>query len=103
MGQGKPPYPENHAYGVKNVVGSDIWNAAKCIHGEPTHKELQPDNDLGKSTKPNCRNQVRRPEDDNRIFGCPTIRTDIPFKDKRSIADYNVIYFVCNVYLELRR
>ena len=32
---------------------------------------------------------VRRPEDSNRVFGCPTIRTDIPFKEKRSVADYN--------------
>ncbi len=39
--------------------------------------------------RPGTRNQVRRPEDENRIFGCPTIRTDIPFKEKRSVADYN--------------
>jgi len=32
---------------------------------------------------------VRRPEDFNRAFGTPTIRTDIPFKEKRSVADYN--------------
>ena len=32
---------------------------------------------------------VRRPEDSNRAFGCPTIRTDIPFKEFRSVADYN--------------
>lgn len=30
----------------------------------------------------------RKPEDDNRIFGVPTIRTDIPFKEKRSVADH---------------
>ena len=39
--------------------------------------------------KPGSRNQVRRPEDANRAFGCPTIRTDIPFKEFRSVADYN--------------
>jgi hypothetical protein len=75
---------------VKNLQGPDQWNAAKCIHGEPNEKEVQPDTDLGKSTKPGCRNVVRKPEDENRIFGAPTIRTDIPFKEKRSIADYNV-------------
>lgn len=59
MGQGKPPYPEDHAYGVKNLVGNDIWNAARCIHGQPTQKELEPDRDLGKSVKVGCRNVVR--------------------------------------------
>ena len=32
---------------------------------------------------------MRRQEDWDRSFGCPTIRTDIPFKEKRSVADYN--------------
>jgi len=32
---------------------------------------------------------VRKPEDFDRTFGTPTVRTDIPFKEKRSIADYN--------------
>ena len=36
LGQGRPPMPEEHAFGVKNIVGSNIWNAAKCIHGEPS-------------------------------------------------------------------
>jgi EF-hand domain-containing family member B len=90
MGQGKPPVAPEHAYGIRNVVGNDIWNAAKCIHGEPTEVHLMPDVDLGKSVKPGCRNVVRKPEDSNRVFGAPTIRTDIPFKEKRSIADYNV-------------
>lgn len=36
----------------------------------------------------NCTNNVRKPEDALRSFGCPTIRTDIPFKTKRSVADY---------------
>jgi len=31
---------------------------------------------------------VRKPEDADRAFGCPTIRTDIPFKQVRSVADY---------------
>ena len=51
-------------------------------------KELRPDFDLGRSKKMNCTNQVRKPEDSNRSFGVPTIRTDIPFKNKRSVADF---------------
>jgi hypothetical protein len=31
---------------------------------------------------------VRKPEDVKRTFGCPTIRVDIPYKEKRSIADF---------------
>ena len=88
LGQGKPPMSAEHAYGIKNIVGNDIWNAAKCIHGEPTEKEVRPDNDLGRCTKPGSMNVVRKAEDWNRSFGTPTIRTDIPYKEKRSIADY---------------
>ena len=64
------------------------WNAAKCINGDPSDRELQPDSDLAKSTKANCTNNVRKPEDQDRAFGCPTIRLDVPFKVVRSVADY---------------
>lgn len=59
-----------------------------CITGEASDKQLAPDSDLGRSNKINCSNNVRRPEDVNRSFGCPTIRTDVPFKVWRSVADY---------------
>jgi len=75
-------------HGVKNVQGADPWNAARCIHGEPSAKEVLPDRDLGKSLKPNCRNVVRKEEDVDRSFGCPTIRKDIPYKEYKSMADY---------------
>lgn len=94
--------PEDFAYGIRNVVGNNVWNAAKCLHGEPLEKELGPDKDLGKSVKVGCRNVVRKPEDTNRVFGTPTIRTDIPFKEKRSIADFNVRFRVL-IILELWR
>ena len=86
LGQGQAPRDPEFTYGAKNSVKD--WNAAKCITGEPSERELQPDHDLGRSKKTNCTNQVRRPEDSNRSFGIPTIRTDIPFKVKRSVADY---------------
>lgn len=44
--------------------------------------------DLGRSTKKNCTNKVRKPEDTDRAFGCPTIRTDIPMKGMKSVADF---------------
>jgi hypothetical protein len=49
---------------------------------------VRPDVDLGTATKAGCRNVVRKPEDENRSFGAPTVRTDIPFKEKRSVADH---------------
>jgi hypothetical protein len=36
LGQGKPPITQDTVFGVKNIVGNDVWNAAKCIHGDPT-------------------------------------------------------------------
>lgn len=70
------------------MQGGDPWNAARCIHGEPNEREVQPDKDLGKSVKPNTRNVVRNENDINRSFGLPTIRKDIPYKDFKSVADY---------------
>lgn len=49
---------------------------------------MLPDRDLGIAVKPNCRNVVRSEKDIDRSFGCPTIRTDIPMKDFKSVADY---------------
>jgi len=75
-------------HGIKNVQGSNPWNAGRCIHGEPNDKQIVPDIDLGKSIKPNCRNVVRKEGDKHRTFGIPTIRKDIPYKEFRSVADY---------------
>ena len=38
QGQGVMPVPGDHAFGVKNTaaLGPESWNAAKCIHGEPS-------------------------------------------------------------------
>lgn len=88
LGQGQNDRGGEFVHGIKNVVAGDPWNAARCIHGEPTEREVQPDSDLGKSVKPNCRNVVRREEDRYRSFGLPTIRKDIPEKGFRSVADY---------------
>jgi len=87
LGQGQASKPSEHVYGYK--IATDPWNAAKCINGEPVDvRDLDHDRDLGKSVKLNCTNTVRKPQDVNRAFGCPTIRTDIPYKDKRSITDF---------------
>ena len=94
LGQGQTNRGDDFVHGIKNVQGSDPWNAARCIHGEPNTNEVLPDHDLGKSVKPNCRNVVRKEEDRHRSFGVPTVRTDIPFKDRKSVADYQVSQFI---------
>jgi len=63
------------AFGFTSKI-KDEWDAAKCISGEPTEKEVQPDRDLGHSIKFGYRN-APHPGDENRIFGVPTIRSDI--------------------------
>lgn len=90
LGQGQSDRGDDFVHGIRNLQGGDTWNAARCIHGQPTEKELLPDHDLGKSVKPNCRNVVRNEDDKLRSFGVPTIRKDIPFKDFKSVADYQV-------------
>lgn len=87
LGQGQAPRDPEFTYGHKN--DPTVWNAGKCITGEATNSQLAPDNDLGRSVKQNCTNTIRRPEDEHRSFGVPTVRTDVPFKVWRSVADYN--------------
>jgi len=37
---------------------------------------------------PGLRNIVRKKEDENRAFGCPSIRTDIPMRRFKSFSDH---------------
>ena len=89
LGQGYHPISQDTVFGIKNCPdGSSNWNAAKCINGDPSARELEPDNDLGRCTKIGSRNVVRCEADKDRVFGCPTIRTDIPMKKMKSVADH---------------
>lgn len=54
LGQGQTLRDKEFTHGIVNNVRE--WNAAKCLMGEPTINELQPDHDLGKSRKLNCTN-----------------------------------------------
>ena len=69
---------------------------AKCVKGEATYKEVEIDPDLGKSTRHGFRNVVKE-EDRSRVFGVPTIRTDIKAKSFKSVADPNVKLITPNV------
>lgn len=59
LGQGLPEKVNNMAFGAPSLKDHNEWNAAKCLRGEPTLKELIPDADLGRCTKPGSRNTVR--------------------------------------------
>lgn len=59
-----------------NAKIKDEWDASKCISGEPTEKEVRVDKDLGKTTQFGYRN-ITKNGDENKVFGVPTIRTDI--------------------------
>ena len=87
LGQGDAPIDPNTIFGV-STKGENQWNAAQCLRGLGRDEDMQPDKDLGKCIKAGCRNEVRRVEDNDRVFGAPTIRTDIPYKEKKSVADH---------------
>lgn len=89
LGQGlHPSITDGQCFGAPSMKDSSEWNAAKCLRGEPSAKELMPDMDLGRCTKPGSRNQVRAAMDSERAFGIPSIRTDIPNKEFKSVANH---------------
>eukprot|EP00607_Mallomonas_marina_P006812 CAMPEP_0182426282 /NCGR_PEP_ID=MMETSP1167-20130531/12772_1 /TAXON_ID=2988 /ORGANISM="Mallomonas Sp, Strain CCMP3275" /LENGTH=411 /DNA_ID=CAMNT_0024607611 /DNA_START=120 /DNA_END=1355 /DNA_ORIENTATION=- len=72
--------PPDHSFGRHTT--QDEWTAAKILQGTYSDKEQKPDPDLGKTLTPGFRNISTN----DRIFGCPTIRTDLK-KANKSIAD----------------
>ncbi|ETM99761.1 hypothetical protein PPTG_18511 [Phytophthora nicotianae INRA-310] len=72
--------PNNHVFGVVTQDSDSAW---LCIQGEYSPAEQQPDTDLGRAVHHGWRNATA----DNRLFGIPTIRSDIPAPARRSIAD----------------
>jgi len=50
---------------------------------------VRPDDDLGRTNKFGFRN-ITKEGDENRVFGVPTIRYDIPKPARQSVADTNV-------------
>lgn len=86
LGQGRPPVPEGYAYGANKRQVE--WSAAQCIYGDPSPGELAPDSNLGKATRSGFRNIVKE-GDQVRVFGVPTIRSDVSGKQQKSLADPN--------------
>lgn len=72
--------PSNHVFGITTQDSDSAW---QCIQGEYSPEEQQPDPDLGRAVNHGWRNATA----DARLFGVPTIRSDIPAPARRSIAD----------------
>lgn len=81
LGLGDTNLPKDHTFGVRGTA--DMWDASDCIQGDYSAAEQAPDADLGTSATPGWRNNSC----ERRAFGCPTLRTDIPYPDKRSVSD----------------
>lgn len=83
LGQDSGLRPKDIVYGKPS--GSKGLSAAEVLKGKYKESDNLPDRDLGKSITPGFRNLVMN----DRIFGCPSIRNDIPAPavNRRSIAD----------------
>lgn len=83
LGQDSAKRPPDLVYGRPSGVKG--WSAAEVIKGAYSDHEQRPDLDLGKSITPGFRNITYN----DRAYGCPSIRSDIPALDpsKRSLAD----------------
>ena len=86
LGQNSGARPFDLAYGKSSVSGrAGGWSAAEVIKGKYNEKQQEQDHDLGKSITPGFRNISL----EDRAYGCPSIRTDLPKGDpmKRSVSD----------------
>jgi hypothetical protein len=83
LGHGnKASHPK--VYGKTSLTAAlGAWDARACIEGDYSWEDQQPDLDLGKSQTPGFRNVTS----EARAFGTPTVRSDIPKLENRSIAD----------------
>ncbi len=83
LGQESGLRPRDMVYGKPS--GAKLHTAAEVIRGRYQPADNKPDNDLGKSITPGFRNVSL----EDRAYGCPSIRYDIPTVDvsRRSLAD----------------
>jgi len=82
LGHGDRSLSGNHVFGLPSQRDAE-WGVRECI-GNYTPEEQQPDKDLGRSVRPGWRNIA----DDSRLFGVPSIRSDIPAPSLKSVADH---------------
>ena len=84
---------EDHTFGVKSKLG-DAWNVGRCIHGDHTTVtplSVSPDVDLGRDYHYACKLKNLQPieRDPNKVYGVPTIRSDLKPKEVKSVCDLN--------------
>jgi len=82
-GAGLHNLSEDHTYGTSTLKDPGAWGTKECIEGNAGLEEQMPDPDLGRTLQPGWRNITN----ENRAFGVPNVRTDIPLPRLRSVAD----------------
>lgn len=75
-------YNGTGVFGMPSQAGPE-WGVRECL-GNYTPDEQQPDRDLGRSIRPGWRNTGP----DTRVFGVPSIRSDIAAPQLKSVADH---------------
>jgi len=83
LGFGDTGLNGNHVYGMPSQANPE-WGVRECI-GNYTPDEQMPDKDLGRSIRPGWRNVSAN---DRRVFGVPSIRSDVPAPALKSVADH---------------
>jgi len=71
-----------HQNKMKQVTVPE-WSARQCLQGEYKEADQHPDEDLGCARRPGFRNFTNG----DRVFGTPSVRTDIKPPTTRSISD----------------
>lgn len=85
--------PLDHTFGKKSELG-DAWNVGRCINGDGstvTSQSMQVDPDLGRDRRYASKLQNMKPieRDPNKIYGIPSIRSDLKKKNFVSVCDLN--------------
>ena len=83
LGYGNRSVPGGHVYGMPSQSGPE-WGVRECI-GNYTPEEQLPDKDLARSIRPGWRNISAN---ERRVFGVPSIRSDISAPALKSVADH---------------
>ena len=83
LGFGDKSVGRGHVYGMPSQSGPE-WGVRECI-GNYTPEEQAPDKDLGRSIRPGWRNISAH---ERRVFGVPSIRSDISAPALKSVADH---------------
>lgn len=81
----------DHTFGKRSELG-DAWNVGRCINGDGstvTNKSMEPDIDLGRDRHYASKLKSQQPidRDPNKVYGIPSIRSDLQKKTIVSVTD----------------